>query len=246
MDFKGRLGNYKILQTEDNTQTVYSEFFEEACHNISGAWEETLHNYIAGCELSDIIQKNSLHVLDVGFGIGIGLKAMMDFLTKHPETKNHTYTSIELDEELVYWALKHTLPEIKLELSPGYFKGQWENLSITIYIGDGRKTLVENRQLLPAFNAIFQDPFSPKKNPALWSVEWFTFLKEVSDPMVNMATYSSSISIRKSMVKAGWTVLNALGFRNKRTMTKARLYGTTENSILDRLNKSPILEIVDN
>jgi tRNA U34 5-methylaminomethyl-2-thiouridine-forming methyltransferase MnmC len=246
MDFKGRLGNYKIIETEDNTQTVYSEFFEEACHNISGAWEETLHNYIQGCELSDIIQKKSLHVLDVGFGIGIGLKAMIDFLTKYPETINHSYTSIELDEELVHWALKNTLQEIKLDLFPGHFKGQWKNLEIIIYIGDGRKTLVSNRQLLPAFNAIFQDAFSPKKNPALWSVEWFTFLREVSDQEVVMSTYSSSISVRKSMVKAGWTVLNALGFKNKRTMTKARLYGTTEHSLLDRLNKSPILEIVDN
>jgi len=246
MEFKGQLGNYKILQTEDNTQTVYSEYFEEACHNLSGAWEETQHNYIQGCQLPLLIDKNSLHVLDVGFGIGIGLKALIDFLKDYPETTEHTYTSIELDEDLVFWAIKNTLPEITLEKLPGKFNGRWKNLNITIYLGDGRKTLVNNRQFLPAFNAIFQDPFSPKKNPALWSVEWFYFLKSVCAENVEMATYSSSISIRKSLIKAGWCIENARGFGQKKTMTRARLTGITENILIEQLNKSPILEIVDN
>lgn len=246
MDFKGRLGNYKILQTEDNTQTVYSEYFDEACHNLSGAWEETLHNYILGCNLPLLINQNSLHVLDVGFGIGVGLKALIHFLQDFPETKDHSYTSIELDEELVVWAMTNTLPEIELVKVPGKFIGSWKNLKITIYVGDGRKTLVENRPFLPAFNAVFQDPFSPKKNPALWSVEWFQFLKNVCDKNVNLSTYSSSISIRKSLIKAGWIIENGRGFGHKKTMTKARLSGQTENSILEQLNKSPILEIVDN
>lgn len=246
MDFKGRLGNYKILQTADNTQTVYSEYFDEACHNLSGAWEETLHNYIQGCDLPLLINQNSLHVLDVGFGIGVGLKALIHLLKDFPETKDHSYTSIELDEELVIWAMTNTLPEIELVKVPGKFTGTWNNLKITIYIGDGRKTLLESRPFLPTFNAIFQDPFSPKKNPALWSVEWFLFLKNVCDKNVNLSTYSSSISIRKSLIRAGWIIESARGFGHKKTMTRARLTGQTESTLLEQLNKSPILEIVDN
>ena len=251
MDFKGRLGSYKIIQTEDNTQTVWSEYFNEACHNVSGAWEETFHNYIEGCELSLLLKETkTLHVLDVGFGIGVGLKALAHFLKSINNSSEHFYTSIELDETLIEWTLQNTLPELslhKIEDKRGVrFEGSLDNIKIVVFIGDGRLTLPHNLHTLSPFNAIFQDAFSPKKNPALWSVEWFCFLKKASAENVRLSTYSSSISIRKSLLKAGWAILSARGFGMKRQMTKANLMKETPIDLLDQLNKSPILEITDN
>ena len=251
MDFKGRLGSYKIIQTEDNTQTVWSEYFNEACHNVSGAWEETFHNYIEGCELSSILEEHpTLHILDVGFGIGIGLKALAHFLKSINNTSEHFYTSIELDETLIEWTLQNTLPDLALERKEDErgirYEGSLEKIKIVIFIGDGRLTLPHNQSYLSPFNAIFQDAFSPKKNPALWSVEWFGLLKSASSPHVRLATYSSSISIRKSLIKAGWFIHSARGFGMKRQMTKANLMKETPIELLDQLNKSPILEITDN
>lgn len=252
MEFKGQLGIYKIVTTEDNTQTVWSEYFNEACHNLSGAYAETLHNYIQGCELlAQVKNSQELHILDVGFGVGIGLKAFLDF---HQEQSYHTrpcsYTSIELDEEFFLWSVKNTVPDLVLkryeENQTVSYQGDHQNIKITVFIGDGRLTLPRNQEKLPHFTAIFQDAFSPKKNPALWSVEWFTFLKSVSAPSVQLATYSSSISIRKSLLKAGWSIESKKGFGQKRTMTKANLLGQTASELLEELKKSPILEIVDN
>lgn len=252
-EFEGKLGKYRILETEDNTRTLYSEYFDEACHNLSGAYAETLHNYIVGCSIPALFDRNnSFSVLDVGFGVGLGLKALLDELKKHSAfTETVTYYSIEIDEELFLWSAKATLPELvfsrKTQGDLTWFEANYPRIIIKIFIGDGRMTLPLARSLgvMGPLDAIFQDPFSPKKNPALWSVEWFSFLKSVSSPGVTLSTYSSSISIRKSLLVAGWSIINDRGFALKRTMTKANLMGETSSELLDQLNRSPSREIRD-
>lgn len=253
-DFKGNLGNYKIIKTEDNTETIFSEYFDEACHNLSGAYEETLHNYIQGCSIPELFsQDRAWALLDVGFGVGVGLKALIDeFKLHHSFNAQVSYYSIELDEALLLWSLRTTLPFITLTKKeiPGlsWYEGHFQKIQIRIFLGDGRNTLPEalTHNLLSPLNAIFQDAFSPKKNPTLWSVEWFDFLKKISEKNVQLSTYSSSISIRKSLIAAGWTLENAKGFALKKSMTKAKLSGQTDSEILDQLRRSPSLEIRDN
>ena len=252
-EFKGKLGNYRIIKTEDETETVWSEYFDEACHNLSGAKAETNYNYIEGCHLLQSLSLvDQYHILDVGFGIGMGLNCLIDFIKlNNLENKEIFYTSIELDEDFALWTLKKYFKTIDfLKVTDNqlcYLKGKINNLSIQIFLGDGRVSLplAFEQTLLLSIDAIFQDPFSPKKNPTLWTTEWFTFLKNHSAPNVSMATYSSSISIRKSMVEAGWIISNHTGFGTKKTMTKARLEGNIENSLLDQLARSPILSLHD-
>lgn len=257
-EFKGNLGIYKILKTEDQTETVWSEYFNEACHNLSGAYEETIYNYIQGCSIPHLIESRiSFNVLDVGFGVGVGLKAFID---QFDQTKVDypliSYYSIELDETLLQWSLSQTLPKLSLtkkiktvgNTTLVYYHGIWNHfLEIHIFVGDGRQTLplAQTLGLIKPLSAIFQDAFSPKKNPTLWSTEWFTFLKSLSLKNVILSTYSSSISIRKSLIAAEWIVENAKGFAMKRTMTRAFLSGVTSPLVLDQLARSPSLEIKD-
>jgi tRNA U34 5-methylaminomethyl-2-thiouridine-forming methyltransferase MnmC len=258
MDFKGSLGNYKIIETEDKTKTLWSEYFDEACHNLTGAYEETIYNYILGCKIPEqIASHQDLHILDVGFGVGVGLLAVIDEIRKFDGKifeKKLTYSSIELDEELFLWSMNNTLPFVKLARkdigNELFYTGEYLikegfSLGITVFIGDGRLTLPIARERLPAMSAVFQDAFSPKKNPMLWSVEWFSFLREISRKDVRLSTYSSSVSIRKSLLKAGWQIVNAKGFGQKRTMTKASLDGETSLELITELNKSPTLELRD-
>jgi tRNA U34 5-methylaminomethyl-2-thiouridine-forming methyltransferase MnmC len=251
-EFKGNLGIYKIIETEDKTQTVWSEFFDENCHNLSGAYQETIYNYIEGCQLSQLVElHDQVNVFDVGFGIGVGLLSIDEFLKVHPN-KTINYYSIELDEELVIWAIKNNLNNVTHVVSneDGIRKILFKlnNISVCIFIGDGRITVLEAKKLnlISPLHAIFQDPFSPKKNPTLWTVEWFTLLKELSHPEVYLSTYSSSVSIRKSLLVAGFSIANAKGFGKKKTMTKARLVGTTSDELLLELKRSPTLELHDN
>lgn len=250
MDFDGKLGKYKIIETLDQTKTLWSEYFNEAFHNLFGAYEETLYNYISGCHIEDQLEaKKSVHVLDVGFGLGIGLKAFIDTLKNYESTGiHHSYTSMELDEDLFLWSIKETFPDYKFVKKDQTYVCTLSHLSITVYIGDGRKTLPEafHNNFLPKFTAIFQDAFSPKQNPVLWTVEWFDDLKMMSSPEVYLSTYSSSVSVRKSMIAAGWVVTNVKGFGQKRTMTKARTFGVTDPAIAAELSRSPALELRDN
>ncbi len=249
-EFKGSLGNYKILTTDDGTLTLFSEFFNENCHNTGGAYAETIHNYINGCEIPDKINQNSeLNILDVGFGVGMGLLA----LTKEQD-KNKTinYYSIEIDPELALWTLKnilkidHYVLDETNEMKRLLF--QIENIKCTIFIGDARLTLpyAKLKKQINSIDAIFQDPFSPKKNSKLWTVEWFSFLKSISSNEVILSTYSSSISIRKSLISAGFGIESRVGFKNKRTMTRAFLNKETSIDLLRELQRSPILELRDN
>jgi chorismate dehydratase len=245
--------------TEDQTETLWSEYFDEACHNLSGAYDETVYNYIEGCSLPELLlTKKNVSVLDVGFGVGVGLKALIDLVkNSNSEELSLSYYSIELDEELTKWSLQSTLPFLKLNRTESHsdlllsYEGQWSEsnklINIKIFIGDGRKTLPKAFQLkaLEPVDAIFQDAFSPRKNPSLWSVEWFTFLKQISNLTVQLSTYSSSVSIRKSLLAAGWQIFDTKGFAFKKSMTKARLSGETSPELLLRMSRSPSLEIRD-
>lgn len=257
LDFKGKLGQYKIIQTDDQTKTVYSEYFDEACHSLSGALDETLYNYINGCHIKQFLESNlECVVLDVGFGLGMGLKALSLELDKYPSYKDKiTYFSIELDEDFFLWAMKELFSHLNIQKisvnSLTYYQFKTDGIhpiEAIVFIGDGRKTLVDahHLKLIPPINAIFQDAFSPKKNPALWTVQWFTFLREISSITVNLSTYSSSISIRKSMIAAGWSISNHKGFAQKKTMTKANLRDETSTEIMAELSRSPALELSDN
>jgi tRNA U34 5-methylaminomethyl-2-thiouridine-forming methyltransferase MnmC len=250
-EFKGNLGNYRIIKTEDNSETIWSEYFDENCHNTSGAIAETIYNYIEGCEVLDQIKKfQPLSIFDVGFGPGLGLKILSDSIHHIPATMVNYY-SVEIDEALVLWSIKNTFSEISYEAcevdSLKFYQFIVGNITAIVFIGDARITVPKalKNELISPLHVIFQDPFSPKKNPTLWTVEWFSLLKELSHPKVIMSTYSSSISIRKSMIKAGFTIINRKGFGQKRTMTKALLDGQTAFELMEQLNKSPILELHD-
>ena len=249
MDFTGKLGKYKIIETEDKTKTLWSEFFDEACHNLSGAYEETLYNYIQGCHIPEqIAQGSDVHVLDVGFGLGIGLKAFIAQLETTQGLKMRaSYTSMELDEDLFLWSAKETFPHLVFTKKDNFYTSTHPLLSITVFIGDGRKTLPEafKNGLLPKFTAIFQDAFSPKKNPALWTLEWFNDLKMMADNQVYLSTYSASVSIRKTMIASGWKITNAKGFGQKKTMTKARLVGLSDPILEAELSRSTTLVLTD-
>jgi tRNA U34 5-methylaminomethyl-2-thiouridine-forming methyltransferase MnmC len=252
--FKGSLGQYKFLSTKDKTPTLFSEAFQEACHSLDGAWEETCFNYLEGCEIPQKSKEGPLSILEVGFGPGVGLQVVSDFFQKSRPQESFSFYSFELDRGLVEWALSHW-PSKGLPLEGefiedgdlSFFKGKIGQGEIFIFMGDARKTLLmaKEKNLLKPVQAIFQDPFSPKKNPSLWTLEWFNDLRSVSSQDVLLSTYSSSSSIRKSLKEAGWILTNAPGFSSKRTSTRARLEGPSDQDLEAKLERVPFGPLLD-
>ncbi|EQC44256.1 S-adenosyl-L-methionine-dependent methyltransferase [Bacteriovorax sp. Seq25_V] len=226
MEFKGKLGNYQIVETNDGTFTVHSEFFNENCHSTAGAYEETIYNYIEGCEVERFLAENNIvNILEIGFGVAVGAECLLDkFLGKTQTVVN--FVTTEIDRDFAVWALEHS-PFAKkyrekfedLTIQKDCITFKISNFNFIILVGDARETLPTFRNL--KFHCVFQDAFSPKKNPTLWTVEWFKLIYELSDPSVILSTYSSHMSIRASLLCAGFLVETRKGFGMKRTCTRA-------------------------
>lgn len=253
-EFSGKLGRYQIIETEDGSKTLWSEAFNENCHSLSGAILETLHNYIEGTQLSETIQKTSSSiVVEVGFGTGIGADLTYQQLQKLNSAHSLCFISFEIDEGLVCWSRDHASrhsPLHFLEKDDGLpfpvYRAELGNFKLLIPVGDARQTINLLPELMTGrIDAIFQDPFSPKKNPNLWTVEWFKDLASYSNQNVKLSTYSASSQIRKSLILAGWVPKSRAGFKGKKEGTCATLQGEADPKLLEHLSRSPLPPLTD-
>ncbi len=242
-----------VVPTEDGSSTLYNAYFDECCHSTSGAYQETLFHYFDGTKLEHKAQdREYLNVLEVGFGSGLGLKVTIEQAKLKNITTPINFFSLELDRASCDWALEHTQIEGKslkhfLTYQDHLLLGQINNFKVTVILGDARKQLPAFMQLEHfKFDCIYQDAFSPKKNPQLWSVDWFKFLKSLSRPDTILSTYSSSISIRKSLYQAGWVIYEGGLFEKKRSSTRATLHGHIDPLILQSFDRSPAQAIIEN
>lgn len=242
---------HSIVATEDGSYTLFSEAFQEACHSTSGARAETLLHYVHGCQVKNkIMEHDDFTILEVGFGLGIGFLTTWEEL---PKNRSWHFLSVEMDEKLLEWfRLQHQEHPLLKNLTWKNQHGvkmlevQDEYVHLTILQGNARETLpkyVSHNSI--RWHAIYQDAFSPKKNPVLWTKEWFELLRSHSHPEVILSTYSASVSIRKSLQETGWGVLKGEKFGTKRTSTRAVLNAPTEVEIAEQLQRSPTKPITD-
>jgi tRNA U34 5-methylaminomethyl-2-thiouridine-forming methyltransferase MnmC len=256
--FNGSLGKYFILKTADGSPTLYSEHFGEACHSLAGALDETHLHYIDGCQIIEkAARKNKIKILEVGFGMGLAFLATKQLLNplikSKPIPTQVKYLALEMDEELVLWVKKEfSDDEILGQLAlTDYFglkayEAFHEHFHLVILVGDARNTLADlSEKGLELMDAIYQDPFSPKRNPQMWTVEWFSLIKKWMHKDAILSTYSSSSSIRKSLLAAGLSIQNGIGFGTKKTSTRATLFEDTEQTILLKLSESPAVALYD-
>lgn len=239
------LKNHEIIRTEDGSLSAYSKTYGENFHNTTGAVSETIIHYVDGCQVVDrASEQTSFNILEVGLGLGVGVEQTWLALQKNEQAKACavTFTTLEIDEELVLH-LKESNPLFKDLIKTDFgYACQVENFRIEILLGDARL-------MLPAhsghFHAIYQDAFSPKRNATLWTQEWFELLRLKANPDCVMSTYSSSSSIRKAMIAAGWKVRKGVKFGPKRSSTRASLQGDSDPEILEHLQRSPAITLTD-
>lgn len=228
MTIKGSLGSYSLIETDDGSQSIYSEYFDENCHSTSGAYSETIYNYIEGCEIVEkLSQCSNLVVLEVGLGAAIGPECLIDTLIKEnlASSKSITFYSTEIDYDFTLWVLENSNFAKKYQskfenytLNPDQITFTLFNVNFVILIGDARKTI--KSVPVNCVDCIFQDAFSPKKNPLLWTVEWFQDLRLIANDTCILSTYSSSNGIRASLLSGGFVIESRKGFGRKRTCTR--------------------------
>jgi tRNA U34 5-methylaminomethyl-2-thiouridine-forming methyltransferase MnmC len=205
------MNHRQIVLTNDGTNTLHSTQFDECYHSTTdGALNETLNKHIIPAfTLSQI--KEKITILDICYGLGYNTLATIYYCKLHKINSKIEIISPEFDEVLVkslvnfeYPKEFETLRDIIISLSENYFYED-EQFKITIIIGDAREQLPK---ITTKFDIIYQDAFSPTKNPTLWTREYFELLYKLSNNGVVMTTYSSATSVRMGMWEAGFSLYN--------------------------------------
>ena len=208
--------------TKDNSITFYNEKYSEHYHSVSGALEEAFEKFAGPCKL-----KNGMRVLDICFGLGYNSLAAISLAnveivalendpailnqikdikmpinckfngnkTKNTGTNNYdkNYPSPEM--------LEQNYEKIKIAAENLNYAD--DKIKLKIIIGDARETIKGPNE---KFDAVFLDPFSPKKCPELWTKEFFEDIRKTMKTNSALATYSCAGIVRKNLEKAGFDV----------------------------------------
>lgn len=218
-----------LITTEDGTSTLFLGEYEQAMHSMSGAYEESLLKHIIPSKILEICDEY-IFALDIGFGLGYNVLALINEFISGNKTGKLNIISLEKERYFHEFMNKVKFNDprdqvysfIKDVYNSG--EGEYYGIKLSILFGDARETL----QSLPEkkFHAIFQDPFSPSKNPELWSVDYFLKLNLLLKEHGVITTYSSADHIRRAMMEAELFVGRGPAVGKKREGTIASIMKT--------------------
>jgi len=198
----------KEVVTNDGTTTLYSAEFDECYHSTKdGALQESLKKHIIPA--SKLISKEKLTILDICFGLGYNTLTTLYYYKKNYPNKKLHIISPELDKDLVKSLKDFNYPkefkqfkEIIEAISQNFFYED-KNIKIEVIIKDAREAI---KDINTKIDILYQDAFSPKKNPALWSYEYFKDIKKIASKDIIITTYSSATPIRLAMSENGFKI----------------------------------------
>ena len=206
----------KFIKTRDSSFTVFNERYQEHYHTLSGAMEEAFEKHVNAISVED-----GFHILDFCFGLGYNSIAA---IKGH---KNLNIVGLENDIEIIKAIKNLTVPkEIEKEFSA--FRNlakkneitDENNNTIKLILGNAVHTIEQLPEDL--YDRVFFDPFSPQKQPEMWSKEVFKKVFAVMKPGAKLSTYSCAKTVRQNMIAAGFNVLDgpAIGRKSPATIAK--------------------------
>ncbi len=200
-------GQKELILSGDGTNTLFSKEFNEAYHSIKdGALHESLEKHVKPAFLVKKEAEN-LTILDICFGLGYNTFTTLYYIQQNQlNTKVHIL-SPEFDKELIvslatfdyppqFENIKHIIKEISKNF---YYED--EQFKIEILLGDARESIPKIKEKI---DIVYQDAFSPKQNPLLWTREFFADIVEISKKDTLLTTYSTSASTRLGLYENGF------------------------------------------
>ena len=192
------------VKTRDESETFVNPHFNESYHSFTGAVDEALRKYVEPCRIRELARSGSFKLLDMFFGLGYNsAMAISIALEENPECKIEVI-GVEKDP-LIISKISEVNPKISFYSNYKKFGEGAKEISIG---GVRVKLLVMDAydavKLLESdyFDAIFYDPFSPKTQEVMWSVELFEQMARVLKKKGILATYSCARIIRDNLSKA--------------------------------------------
>ncbi|KGF73599.1 hypothetical protein DO97_16580 [Neosynechococcus sphagnicola sy1] len=196
--------------THDGSFTFFSPEFGEHFHSREGAKTEALFKFVQATGLEQRASQQTLKLLDVCYGLGYNTAAALETIWRiNPRCQVEVY-GLELDETVPRAAIAPPLidswsPAVQTALKAiahdyGY---QTSGLQATLLIGDARQTIQQLNQWGWQADTIFFDPFSPRRCPQLWTIEFLGQVGRCLAPKGKFATYSRSAAVRTALLAAG-------------------------------------------
>ena len=219
---------HRLIRSGDGSCTAYSAEYDEHYHSTrEGALRETLYKHVYPA-LERFKAAQTVRMLDICFGLGFNTFATLAAFRERGEKKRIEIVSPEMDEALVASLAHFEYPEAFAPLKPiiesvsrtGRFED--EMTRIDVLFGDARKILPT---LTQPFDVVYQDAFSLKCNPALWTREYFAELARLTHDRSIITSYSTALQVRLALYENGFNVyLNkGEGFRNATVASKTEL-----------------------
>ncbi len=219
---------HSITLSDDGSYTAYSKEYGEHYHSTKdGALKESLFKHVIPA-FSIVQEQKELNILDICFGLGFNTLATIYYHKINKLKIKLNIYSPELDGVLVDALESFSYPEefreiqeIITELSKNKIY-QDETLFIELCIGDAREYV---RQFHKKFDIVYQDAFSPKANPILWTLEYFADIKEAMKTKGILTTYSTALATRLALYENGFHIYlyKAQGCRNS-TLASQRVF----------------------
>jgi len=210
----------EIIVTEDGSTTLYSKEFDQCYHSTKdGALQESLQKHVIPA-FTLKKDKEHLTILDICFGLGYNTLATLYYVkTHHLNTKIHIL-SPEFDQELVESLGTFEYPEEFDELKPiiqalsKNFYYEDEQFKIEVLIGDARESIPKIQKKI---DIVYQDAFSPKQNPLLWTKEYFKAIRGICCNDAIITTYSTAIATRMGLYENGFEIFIYYGDHARRS-----------------------------
>jgi tRNA U34 5-methylaminomethyl-2-thiouridine-forming methyltransferase MnmC len=207
--------------TQDGSFTFFSTEFGETFHSTQGAKAEAFAKFSDVTDLRQKAQNPSLCLLDICYGLGYNSAAALETIWQvNPQCQVFLY-GLEIDatvplgaiapQLLQAWSLEVQIILTALAHQHCYLDARCH---AQLLIGDARQTVqrlihadvpISGQQPWQA-DAIFFDPFSPRRCPQLWTVEFFQQVARCLNPEGKLATYSRSASVRAALSSAGFYI----------------------------------------
>lgn len=198
-----------LVLCKDGSYTLYSHDFKEPYHSTKdGALHESLEKYVKP-SLSIKSHKEKLTILDICFGLGYNTFATLYYMKKHKlKTKVHIL-SPEFDEDLIRSLKNFNFPKEFDEISDiiqtvsKEFYYEDEQFKIEVLLGDARASIPQIKEKI---DVVYQDAFSPARNPLLWTYEWFGDIRSLCKEDAILTTYSTAAAIRLGLYENGFYI----------------------------------------
>ena len=208
----------KVILCEDGTNTLFSEEFNEPYHSTKdGALHESLEKHVKpALELQK--NKTSLTILDICYGLGYNTLSTLYYVKKRNLKTKIEIISPEFDDNLVKSLVDFDYPDefnilkdVIESLSKNFYYED-EQFKIKILKGDARVTVPKIEKKI---DIIYQDAFSPKHNPLLWTREFFRDIANISKKDTILTTYSTASSTRLGLYENGFFIFVYYGQKTR-------------------------------